>query len=408
MRKFLAVFLVVAVAFSLQAGTTKVSVPDFYDDSGRLDPSTWAESNLYRGQDLARFEPPKGYVYTGVDADQQRGDTLEVATQKWEEWTELMGGTPAFISHTFEGFDVGFGYDFSVAEERGAVPLITWQTSSTSPRTIAHAGETSGGRPTDEVILRNAYLSGRYGKPVFLRVDQEMNAHWFPWCAYNEDGSRRSFSPKDFRDMWRRMVIIFRGGKVAEMNRRLAEVGLPPLDPDVQMPSWMGLPPTSEPDSYFKPAKNVAFVFNPADAPGVPNVVGNRWVNYYPGNSYVDWVGQTTYDLTWNATIDQRFRWLESFYEKFSVGRGKPYMMGEWGVAPEASSGLGDDPDYIRRVLAWQSSHPKVKALVYFSVRMDKAGSVETGKGDFRLSSYPDSAEVLAAAVKQPQFLNGR
>jgi hypothetical protein len=83
-------------------------------------------------------------------------------------------------------------------------------------------------------------------------------------------------------------------------------------------------------------------------------------------------------------------------------------MMGEWGVAPEASSGLGDDPDYIRRVLDWQSSHPKVKALVYFSVQMDKEGSVETGTGDFRLSSYPDSAEVLAAAVKQPRFLNGK
>ena len=347
---------------------------------------------------LAKFETPDGSVYAGVVANQKKGDTVKESKRKWREWTALMDGRPAAISHTYEGFDTWFDYDFSIAEARRATPLITWQTDTTSPKTIAYAGKTSDGTSTDEVILRNAaYLSARYGKPVFLRVDQEMNAYWFPWCAYNKDGSRRSSSAKDFRKMWQRMVIIFRGGKVADINRQLNNVGLPPLDPGVRWPGWMHLPPTSDPDSYFKPAKNVAFVFNPVDTPGVPDVVGNRWGDYYPGDAYVDWVGQTTYDETWNATIEQRFGSLNSFYEQFSVERGKPYMMGEWGVAPEAESGFGDDPAYVRRMLDWQRSHPKVKALIYFSVLTDQ--------GDFRLSSYPDSAQVLATAVSQPRFL---
>jgi len=347
---------------------------------------------------LAKFEPPDGYVYAGVAANQQESDTLEDSRRKWQEWTALMDGRPAVISHTYEGFDTWFNYDFSIAEARSAAPLITWQTGTTSPKTIAYAGRTSDGTSTDEVILRNAaYLSARYGKPVFLRVDQEMNAYWFPWCAYNKDGSRRSSSAKDFRRMWQRMVIIFRGGKVADINRQLDNVGLPPLDPGVRWPGWMHLPPTSDPDSYFKPAKNVAFVFNPVDAPGVPNVVGNRWGDYYPGDAYVDWVGQTTYEETSNATIEERFGWLNSFYERFSVERRKPYMMGEWGVVPEAESGYGDDPAYVRWMLDWQRSHPKVKALIYFSVLTDQ--------GDLRLSSYPDSAQVLATAVSQPRFL---
>ena len=347
---------------------------------------------------LAKFEPPDGYVYAGVAANQQESDTLEDSRRKWQEWTALMDGRPAVISHTYEGFDTWFNYDFSIAEARSAAPLITWQTGTTSPKTIAYAGRTSDGASTDEVILRNAaYLSARYGKPVFLRVDQEMNAYWFPWCAYNKDGSRRSSSAKDFRRMWQRMVIIFRGGKVADINRQLDNVGLPPLDPGVRWPGWMHLPPTSDPDSYFKPAKNIAFVFNPVDAPGLPNVVGNRWGDYYPGDAYVDWVGQTTYEETSNGTIEERFGWLNSFYERFSVERGKPYMMGEWGVVPEAESGFGDDPAYVRWMLDWQRSHPKVKALIYFSVLTDQ--------GDLRLSSYPDSAQVLATAVSQPRFL---
>ena len=340
---------------------------------------------------LDLFEPPDGYLYAGVDADQHAGDTVAISTQKWQNFVALMNGIPPAISHTFTGYDANFTFDTDIAKARGATPLISWQSGDTSPKTIANAGLASTGRPSDEIILRNAYILRTYGKPVFVRIDHEMNAYWFKWCAYNQDGTARAHTTEDYKDMWRRIVIIFDGGKVSEINARLAAEGMPPLDPNVTMPSYMSLPSTSNPDSYFPPTNNVAFVFNPVDAPGIPNKVGNRWADYYPGDEYVDWVGQTSYDTTWNASLDTRFGWLSSFYTDFAIGHDKPYMMAEWGL----TTSRGDDPAYVQRMLDWQKAHPKVKALVYFNV--------QTSSTDHRLESYPNSRAVLAADA--PRYL---
>ena len=374
-------------------------LPDPSGEVSRTDPERWADDVPRGGTGPALFEPPDGRIYTGAAVDQQPGDTVDVAWQKWDDWTRLMDGRPPVLSHTFEGFDTHFDYDFEVAEARRAVPLISWQTGDASPGTIARAGDTSTGKPTDQIILQNAKLSADYAKPVFLRVDQEMNAHWFQWSSYNADGTRRASGPEDFRNMWRRMAIIFDGGTVRDINARLAALGMPPLDADAKFPTWMNMPSTTDPNAYVEPATNVAFVFNPVDAPGIPDVSGNRWLDYYPGDEYVDWVGQTTYNTTWNATMEQRFKWLSAFYEEFSVKRGKPYMLGEWGLEPKANAGFGDNPGYINDMLRWAEAHPKVKALVYFSVN--------ESKGDYRLSSYPESAKTLSAALQPDGYLNG-
>ena len=182
----------------------------------------------------SKFEPPDGQVITGVDADQRGGDTVDGSKAKWDEWTALMGGKPADISHTFEGFDTWFGFDLDIAKARNATPMITWQTSSTQPDTIAQAGATSVGKRTDQVLLQNARLAADYGKPVFLRVDQEMNAPWFPWGPYDDAGQLKKeadgsvkFTPADFRQMWKRMEIAFRGGYVRDINAALAAEGPP-------------------------------------------------------------------------------------------------------------------------------------------------------------------------------------
>ncbi len=55
------------------------------------------------------------------------------------------------------------------------------------------------------------------------------------------------------------------------------------------------------------------------------------------------------------------------------------------------NGGFGDNPSYINETIRWAHEHPRVKAMVYFSVDMDT--------GDYRLSTYPASAEALAASV---------
>jgi beta-mannanase len=344
---------------------------------------------------LEKFEPADGQVYDGVDANQQAGDTVAVSTQRWADYSaNVLGGEEPLISHTFTGYDTDMSFDTDIATARGAVPLITWQTgSSISPKTIANGGATSSGKRSDYVILRVASDLRTYSKPTFLRIDQEMNAYWFAWCAYNSDGTPRANTTEDFKDMWRRMHIIFEGGTVSEMNSKLAAQGMPPLDPQVgTSAASKGLSSTTDPDAYLAPTNNVAFVFNPVDAPGIPNNAGNRWADYYPGDEYVDWVGQNSYDSTWNATLAARIGWLEQFYQEFAVGHEKPYMMGEWGLTQD----IGDDPAYIERMLDWQKDHPRVKALVYFNVK--------TTEVEHRLEVYPNSAALMRADA--PRYLD--
>jgi hypothetical protein len=344
---------------------------------------------------LEKFEPADGEVYDGVNANQQAGDTVEISTQKWVDYSNnVLGGEQPLISHTFTGFDTDMNFDTEIATARGAVPLITWQTGSkTSPKTIARAGRASSGNRSDYVILKVASALRSYSKPTFLRIDQEMNAYWFGWCAYDSDGRPRAHTTEDFKDMWRRMHIIFEGGTVSEMNSKLKAQGMPPLDPKVgTSAASKGLSSSTNPDAYLPPTTNVAFVFNPVDAPGIPDKAGNRWADYYPGDEYVDWVGQNSYDSTWNGTLAARIGWLEQFYQEFAVGHDKPYMMGEWGLADD----FGDHPAYIERVIDWQKDHPRVKALVYFNVR--------TTEVEHRLEVYPESAALMRADA--PRYLD--
>ena len=344
---------------------------------------------------VEKFEPRGGQVYDGVDANQQAGDTVAVSTQRWADYSNnVLGGEEPLISHTFTGYDTNMSFDTAIATARGAVPLITWQTgSSISPKTIANGGATSSGKRSDYVILRVASDLRTYSKPTFLRIDQEMNAYWFAWCAYNSDGTPRANTTEDFKDMWRRMRIIFEGGTVSEMNSKLAAQGMPPLDPQVgTSAASKGLSSTTDPNAYLAPTNNVAFVFNPIDRPGLPNIPGNQWADYYPGDNYVDWVGQTFYDGVDQVSTDARLAHVNTFYEDFAVGHDKPYMMGEWGLMQHE----GDDPAYIERVLDWQKDHPRVKALVYFNV--------QTATLEHRLEVYPNSAALMRADA--PRYLD--
>ena len=324
-----------------------------------------------RTKGLGKFEPPDGKIYTGVCAS-EKGDSISSLVGRWEAWTDTMGGKPAAISHTFNGLPPWFSFDFDTADARNAsAALISWQTGDTSPWTIAQNTAVIGGVSSDKHILEAAKNVALWKKPVFLRINQEMNAHWMPWCAFNSDDSSRSHTPRDFRQMWRRMHILYQGGTVQEVNARLAAVGLPPVDYSFAE------------STTFPTASNVAFVFNPDNSPGAPEVDGNRWADYYPGDAYVDWVGQTFYNATHGTPMDQRFAWLDEFYGNFCTQgtHNKPYMMGEWGLASAAWSGFGDNPQFIHRTLDWAESKPKVESVVYFEVDNDRG---------HRLTKYPE------------------
>lgn len=146
-------------------------------------------------------------------------------------------------------FQIGFA---NSAAKRGAVTLVQIGTGDTSLASIASGRYDSYWRSyADEVKA--------FGGQVILSLDHEMNGDWETW-------GYRHASPAAFVAAWRHVVTIFR------------EQG----------------------------ARNVTWLWtvNIIDPGGNETGDPARW---WPGNSYVNWVGIDGYYLGWSATFASLF-----------------------------------------------------------------------------------------------------
>jgi hypothetical protein len=87
----------------------------------------------------------------------------------------------------------------------------------------------------------------------------------------------------------------------------------------------------------------------------------------YPGNAYVDDIGLDVYDRGLKAGETPMRRWDDLLHERFGLqwqaqfaaGHRKPIAFPEWGLVHDPGSATpgGDDPDFIRGMHAWFTSH---------------------------------------------------
>ena len=109
-----------------------------------------------------------------------------------------------------------------------------------------------------------------------------MNGHWNAYCAYTQSGRRkdRAHSTTSFRKAFARVYLLLHGGTADFLNTRLRRLGLPGVNHDFERNTLPDLKVIWNPQGY-----------------GSPNVPGNRAQAYYPGNGYVDVVGNDLYDI---------------------------------------------------------------------------------------------------------------
>jgi hypothetical protein len=193
-----------------------------------------------------------------------------------------------------------------------------------------------------------------------------MDGYWNPFCAFNQNGSPRdaAHSTRAYKQAWRRVTLIFRGGSLAHIDAVLHQLGMPRLRTASDLP----------------PAK-VAMLWVPQVAPGAPDVPGNQPSDYWPGRAWVDWVGTDFYSKFPN------FTGLNSFYAAFG---GKPFVFGEyalWGA---------DDPGFVQRLFSWVGGHRRTRMLVY--------NEGMTAGGPFRLTRYPRAARALRKALASARY----
>jgi hypothetical protein len=200
-----------------------------------------------------------------------------------------------------------------------------------------------------------------YGHPVYVRLMAEMDGYWNPYCAFNADGSSRgpAHSPAAYRQAFRRVALILRGGSLAHIDATLARLHMPPLHAGGDLPS---VP--------------VAMLWVP-QTQGAPEIAANQPRAYWPGRAWVDWVGTDFYSKFPN------FRALSAFYSAFA---GKPFAFGEWALWG------ADDSGFVGKLFAWIGHHPRVRMLVYNQAN------------PFQLSRYPRAAGVLRRLVAGSRF----
>lgn len=206
----------------------------------------------------------------------------------------------------------------------------------------------------DRHLIGIAKAAAASGKEVFIRPFAEMNGHWNTYCAYNANGTKRNaaHSQRWFKKAFRRVYLIMHGGDSAELSAKLRAIGLPGVSADVPA----------------NPYPQMTVIWNPQGF-GSPNLKGNSAQAYWPGNRYVDWVGNDLYDISF------RYAW-EANLDLFKAHPTKPFSIPEWGLW-----GI-DDPSFVRRIAKFARTHNRVKLITYYN---GQAG------GPFDLKSKPRS-----------------
>jgi hypothetical protein len=289
---------------------------------------------------------------------------------------ERAAGKRPAVFQFFVAWGDRFNYAYRRADDADAGLMVHMSTYN-GPGTVERT------TPRDIALGRSdAYLYALgqdfavYSKPVYLRLFSEMNNAANPYSVYDANGKHRGAAHSHywFRQAWRRVDIIVKGGRVARLNGRLRALGLPRLRGLERRGPFHHVKRLARP--------HVALQWAPMTA-GSPNVAGNRPSAYWPGSRYVDWVGTDFYSRYPN------FAGLSRFYGA-KLYAGKPFLFGEWAMWG------ADDPRFMRRFFAWVATHPRVKMLSY------NQGNAPTAV--FRLYRYPKAAKVMRRMLRSPRY----
>ncbi len=202
-----------------------------------------------------------------------------------------------------------------------SLPMLPNPASGGGPYTLSAgaAGEYTSYYTT---LATNLSTAGWNANNCIIRLGWEFNGSWAPWFATT--GQEANFTA-----YWQNIVNAMRA-----------------IIPDLK------------------------FIWDPN--------VGNNWgssalENYYPGSSYVNYIGMDVYDTVsaggsaaWPVYLNEDgygLNWLA----KFAAAMGKPACIPEFGLGPDTGNpGGGDDPYFIAQIAGWMSANsPRGFAAVW-------------------------------------------
>ena len=207
-----------------------------------------------------------------------------------------------------------------------SIPFISWNAQTgwdaSSPDYAGITTETINTGALDAYITRFADEVRTYGRPVFIRpICGEANGNWWRNCSPNANPSLTS---QDFVFAWQRIVQIFNS----------------------------------------RNATNVAWVWNMTTFPPQPNEwdVDSNLEAYYPGDSFVHWVGADHYDYGEASYLDP--------HTEFAEAHQKPFFLAEWGIHHPGSARPTASNAWLDSMFDYIEGHLPIKAIAYFNYDM--------------------------------------
>jgi len=311
-----------------------------------------------------RVAPPETGAFTGIFRPPSPLDM-----QRFDEYVDMTGHDPAILMW-FQPWaqteTAPFRFDAAAVIatfRRGAIPMISWEPwdPGTDPGLLDRPDDQSQFRlqrivdgDFDPYIREWARGCASVGGPIMLRPMHEMNGNWYPW-----NGFVNGNSPELFVSAWRHVHDIFQ------------EEG----------------------------ATNVTWVWSVNDVSS-PDVIENYPEAYYPGDTYVDWIGISGFN--WGNTrpghrwssFTSRYAGPVEYLKRF----GKPIAICEF-ASVEAS---GDKAEWITDAYtAMRTEYPEVKAVVYYDNREEGV----KGMQDWNVDSSPESLAAYQDAIEDPHFV---
>jgi hypothetical protein len=140
-----------------------------------------------------------------------------------------------------------------------------------------------------------------------------MNNCDLAYSSHDCSGRRRDaqHAPKRFKQAWKRVVTIMRGGSLASVNRRLKAMRLPAVRGPLA--------------SEQLPRPQVAFLWSPMTG-GSPMISALRPQVFWPGSRFVDWVSTSFYSALSELPLPRAL--LPALRRRYR----KPFAFGEWAM----------------------------------------------------------------------------
>lgn len=260
-------------------------------------------------------------------------------------------GQSSVVLHAFLGWGQGqtWGSRFSVLfEGLQPIPMIHIGTGGPGGRgTAITPAQIAAGRGDDYLVALNQAIAA-WGRQIYVRPLAEMNNAVNRYAGYTRTGRLRPpNAPPVYQKAFARIFLILHGG--AAVNAELQKLGLPAVASELAA----------------NPRSRLVVIWNPLGA-SIPKVPGNHWSRYYPGNKFVDLVGNDMYDSTFSFSARDN----EELF-RFARSHGKRYSFPEWGETV-------DDPAFIRYICDFIRKHrANIELSAYYESKPGSAFDLE-------------------------------